>query len=132
MFTKLNKILIETITGSWLAFILVGWLISRLLTSPDLVILIDRAYCPAIQWQQLSQSYQQIYQQHQQHQVQIKAVIVFSDLSEEAFSTPPSPDMIRSLQPYGRVNTQRQSQLQAAYQNTTLLACQPITSSSQF
>lgn len=129
--TNLNKSLIRTIICSGLAFVLVGWLISRVIISPALVILIDRTYCPPTQWQQISQSYQQLYQQHQQHQVQIKTVIVFSDLSEETFPTPPSPDTIRSLPTYGRSNTQRQTQLQAAYPNTTLLACQTSSSNTR-
>jgi hypothetical protein len=122
--TRPNKILLRTITCSWLAFMLIGWLISRVIASPDLVVLIDRSYCPAAQWQRISESYQALYQQYQEHQVRIKTIIIFSDLSEESFSTPPLPDAIRSLPTYGHSNIQRQTQLQTSYPNATLLSCQ--------
>lgn len=125
MMTKLNKFLLRTITCSWLAFVLIGWLINQVIASPELVVLIDRSYCPPAQWQQISRSYQHLYQQHQQHQVRIKSVILFSDLGEEIFSMPPLPEKIQSLRTYGRSDPQQQTQLQASHPNTTLLSCQP-------
>ncbi|MGP1383574.1 MAG: hypothetical protein ACTS2F_08435 [Thainema sp.] len=120
---NLNRDLIRIVGGGWLAFLIVGLLLSRLLAVPTATVLIDQSYCKPAQWQTVAQDYAQLYQRQQQQQLQIESVIVFSDLGQTAIAPIPTPADIQTLSTYGRPNPERQKELQAEYSNAILLKC---------
>ncbi|GBO51580.1 hypothetical protein APA_544 [Pseudanabaena sp. lw0831] len=71
-------------------------------------------------------TYNDLYQQHQNRDVQIKEVVIFGDLGQEVLSGLPTPDTVRSLNTYGRSNQERQKQLQTSYPQAKLLSCQSL------
>lgn len=109
--------------GGWLAFIVTGLLLSRLLAAPTATVLIDQSYCKPIQWQAVAQEYTKLYEQQQQQKLQIDSVIVFSDLGQTAIAPLPTPAEIQALSTYGRPNPARQQELQEQYPNAILLSC---------
>ena len=121
---KLNRKLLTTLGLGWLGFGIVGGAIAFALPPTQITILIDRSFCPQDKWQAIAVAYNDLYQQHQNRDVQIKEVIVFGDLGQEILSEIPSPDTVRSLNTYGRSNQERQKQLQASYPQAKLLSCQ--------
>lgn len=121
--TKLNRHLLRTLGLSWLGFLIVGLVISWAFAVPKVVVLIDRSYCPPAQWQQVKQSYEQLYRQHQKQELRIQQVILFSDLGRDAFSPPPAPEVIRDVATYGRSDPARAQEMRSAYPNAQLLAC---------
>jgi hypothetical protein len=121
---KLNRKLLTTLGLGWLGFGIVGGAIAFALPPTQITVLIDRSFCPQDQWQALARSYDEIYQQHQNRDLQIKQVITFSDIGQEVLSTIPSPDAVRSLNTYGRSNQERQKQLLSTYPQAKLLSCQ--------
>ncbi|YAF97038.1 MAG: hypothetical protein AB3A66_05020 [Nodularia sp. CChRGM 3473] len=120
---NLNTQLLKTIGLSWLAFLITGLLISWLLAIPAITVLIDRSYCPTAEWQQVIQTYTQLYQQHQQRRLQLQSVILFSSLGEENLSIPPEPQILLQSSTYGRSSPERQSQLRTNYPQAQLLQC---------
>ncbi len=121
---KLDRKLITTLGLGWLGFSIVGSAIAFALPPTQITILIDRSFCPQDKWQAIASAYNDLYQQHQNRDLQIKEVITFSDIGQEVLSTIPSPDTVRSLNTYGRFNQERQKQLQASYPQPKLLSCQ--------
>jgi hypothetical protein len=119
----ISKPLLQTLGASWLAFLITGLLINWLFAIPTITVLIDRSYCPASEWQQVVQTYAGLYQQHQQHRLQLRSVILFSSLGEEPFALPPAPAALQQVSTYGHSDSQRQSQLQKAYPQSQLLKC---------
>lgn len=119
---NLNTRLLKTIGFSWLAFLITGLLISWFFAIPTITVLIDRSYCPPNQWQQVSQTYTDLYRQHQRRQLYLH-VILFSHLGQETFASPPMPAVIQTLSTYGHSDRQRQAELQKAYPKTQLLDC---------
>ncbi|MEM9165257.1 MAG: hypothetical protein AAGC54_19615 [Cyanobacteria bacterium P01_F01_bin.4] len=119
----LTRRLLKTLGFSWLAFLLTGLLIRGLWATPKMTVLIDRSYCPAHQWQLVSQTYAELYRQHQRQQLRLQAVILFSHLGQEDFSSPPPPEMIQNLTTYGQFDEQRRATLQKTYPNAKLLSC---------
>ncbi|WP_427158881.1 hypothetical protein ACQFX9_23405 [Aliinostoc sp. HNIBRCY26] len=115
--------LLKTLGISWLAFLITGLLISWLFAIPSVTLLIDRSYCPTAEWQQVAQSYTEIYQQYQQRRLQVKSVILFSSLGEDKLSIPPKPEAIKQLQTYGQSQLQKQLQLQKIYPQARVLQC---------
>jgi hypothetical protein len=122
MLNSLNLRLIKTLGIAWLAFLTAGLLIAA--TTPSTTVLIDRSFCSPTAWQQVVTRYEQLYQQHQRRSVQIKSVVLFSDLGEEVRSQPPTPAEIAALSTYGQKNTIRQQKLQHSYANSQILKCQ--------
>jgi hypothetical protein len=108
-----------------------GWLISQYTTAPTIAVLIDRSYCPTVQWQHLIHRYRDLYQQHQHKSLEIKTVILFSDLTEEVrFNSQsrqsqslPHPEELQTLQTYGSFSPNRRMQLQKMYPHSRLLRC---------
>jgi len=92
-----------TLGLSGLAFAIAGVSINLISPIPRLTILIDRSYCPQNQWSQVAQNYTDIYRQHQRRQVDLQAVVLFSNLGEEVFSTPPRPPLFAPYQPMVRL-----------------------------
>ena len=121
---KLNRKLLTTLGLGWLGFGIVGSAIAFALPPTQVTILIDRSFCPQDKWQAIAANYNDLYQQHQNRDLQIKEVIVFGDLGQEVLSGLPSPDTVRSLNTYGRSNQERQKQLQNSYPQAKLLSCQ--------
>jgi hypothetical protein len=121
---KLNRKLITTLGLGWLGFGIVGGAIAFALPPTQITVLIDRSFCPQDQWQAIARSYDEIYQQHQNRDLQIKQVITFSDIGQEVLSAIPNPDTVRSLNTYGRSNQERLKQLQSTYPQAKLLSCQ--------
>ena len=119
--TKLNQHLLRTLGLSWLGFLIVGLVISWVFAVPKVVVLIDRSYCPPTQWQQVAQSYEQVYRQHQKQELQIQQVILFSDLGKDVFSPPPAPEVIRDVSTFGRSDPYRSQYIQRAYHKAQLL-----------
>ncbi|MBW4661697.1 MAG: hypothetical protein KME15_23755 [Drouetiella hepatica Uher 2000/2452] len=120
---NLNTPLFKTLGLSWLMFLITGLLISWLFAIPTLTVLIDRSYCPSNQWQQVSQTYTDLYHQHQRRQLQLRSVILFSNLGQEVFASPPLPEAIQALSTYGYSDLYRQAELQKTYSKTQLLGC---------
>jgi hypothetical protein len=120
---QLNRSLFRILGLGWLSFGIAGLIISQFFAIPNLVILIDRSYCPSDRWQQVVQTYEDLYRQQGQKQVQIQKVILFSDLAEETLPVLPLPASLKSVSTYGRPNPQRQSQLQKSYPQSRLLTC---------
>ncbi len=121
---KLNRALLTIVIVGWLGFLLSGGLVAYVFASPSLTLLIDRSYCPPQKWQQVTQTYEELYQQHQQKQAQIETVILFSDLNEEILDELPTPEAFSNLNTYGRFNPQRQSDLSKRYPKAKVLNCQ--------
>ncbi len=121
--TPLNRSLWRTLGLGWLGFLLTGLAIAGVFASPTVVVLVDRSYCTPEAWQQVVHSYEQLYRQHQQQNLQIKQVILFSDLGQEVLSPPPVPEVIRAIRTYGRSNPQRSERMLSAYPKANLLAC---------
>jgi hypothetical protein len=120
---NLNTPLFKTLGLSWLMFLITGLLISWLFSIPTLTVLIDRSYCPPSQWQQVSQTYTDLYHQHQRSQLHLQTVVLFSNLGQEVLASPPLPEAIRALSTYGHSDLHRQAELQKAYPKTQLLGC---------
>ncbi|NJO39199.1 MAG: hypothetical protein HC769_12695 [Cyanobacteria bacterium CRU_2_1] len=120
---NLNTRLLKTLGFSWLAFLITGLLISWFFAIPTITVLIDRSYCPPDQWQQVSQTYTNLYRQHQRRQLRLQTVILFSNLGQDVFVSPPMPAVIQTLSTYGHSDKQRQTELQKAYSKTQLLDC---------
>ncbi len=121
---KLDRKLITTLGLGWLGFGIVGGAIAFALPPTPITILIDRSFCPQDKWQAIASAYNDLYQQHQNRDLQIKEVITFSDIGQETLSTIPDPDAVRSLNTYGRSNQERLKQLQSTYPQAKLLSCQ--------
>ncbi|NMF59729.1 hypothetical protein [Pseudanabaena yagii] len=121
---KLDRKLITTLGLGWLGFGIVGGAIAFALPPTQITILIDRSFCPQDKWQAIASAYNDLYQQHQNRDLQIKEVITFSDIGQEIVSTIPAPDAVRSLNTYGRSNQERLKQLQSTYPQVKLLSCQ--------
>jgi len=121
---KLDRKLITTLGLGWLGFGIVGGAIAFALPPTQITILIDRSFCPQDKWQAIASAYNDLYQQHQNRDLQIKEVITFSDIGQEILSTIPAPDAVRSLNTYGRSNQERQKQLLSTYPQSKLLSCQ--------
>ncbi|OYQ67323.1 hypothetical protein B9G53_01590 [Pseudanabaena sp. SR411] len=121
---KLNRKVVTTLGLGWLGFGLVGGAIAFGLPPMQITVLIDRSFCPQDKWQAIASTYNDLYQQHQNRDLQIKEVILFNDLGQEVLSGLPSPDSVRSLNTYGRSNQERQKQLLSTYPQAKLLSCQ--------
>ncbi|GBO51584.1 hypothetical protein APA_548 [Pseudanabaena sp. lw0831] len=121
---KLNRKLVTTLGLGWLVFGIVGGAIAFVFPPTQITVLIDRSFCPQDQWQAIASTYNDLYQQHQNRDLQIKEVIVFGDLGQEILSGVPLPDTVRSLNTYGRSNQERLKQLQSTYPLAKLLSCQ--------
>lgn len=120
---NLNIRLFKTLWLSWLAFLITGLLISWSFAIPTITVLIDRSYCSPDQWQQVSHTYTDLYRQHQWRQLHLQTVILFSQLGQEIFASPPMPTKIQNISTYGHPDRQRQAELQKAYPKTQLLGC---------
>lgn len=121
---KLNRKLVTTLGLGWLGFGIVGSAIAFALPPTQITILIDRSFCPQDKWQAIASAYNDLYQQHQNRDIQIKEVITFSDIGQEILSAIPTPDAVRSLNTYGRSNQERLKQLQSTYPQAKVLSCQ--------
>ena len=119
----MNPPLLKPIALTWLALLTVGLFIKLLLPPPEITLLIDRSYCPSSDWQQVSQTYDRLYHQHQRQQIQLEAVVLFSSLDQVVLEQVPLPGAIARLDTYGQFDPQRQSTLQKTYPNTALLSC---------
>jgi hypothetical protein len=119
---QLNRSMIRILIMGWICFALAGFGLATFAT-PNLVVLLDRSYCPPDQWQQVIQKYDQIYQQNRGKQVRLKTVVLFSSLGEDVRTTPPTPTELQNLQPFGRPDPQKQSQLKTQYPDAILLLC---------
>ena len=120
---RLNRYLLTILGLGWLSFLIVGIVINQVFAAPNFVLLIDRSYCPAPKWQYVVQDYTQFYRQHQQQRLKLEKVVLFSDLSEDILSTPPTPEELGDLRTYGRSNLQRQAKLKQTHPKAKVLSC---------
>lgn len=123
MMKKLNRSLITIVAVGWLCFLIAGGVIASVFAPPRFTLLVARSYCPPQQWQQVTQNYANLYRQHQQKQIEIERVILFSDLSEETLDQLPTPEAFAQLRTYGRFNQERQNTLMKSYGKTKVLKC---------
>ncbi len=121
---SLNLRLIKTLGLGWLAYGLSGMAISVALAAPTVTLLVDRSYCPDAEWQRVMARYQALYDDYSDKTLNIKTVVLFSELGEEALTVPPLPDELDDIPRYGQSTPQRQQQIKASYPNAELLSCQ--------
>ncbi|ACK70261.1 hypothetical protein PCC7424_1829 [Gloeothece citriformis PCC 7424] len=122
-FRKINRSWVTILGLGWLSFVIFGLIIQTFLAAPNVVLLVERSYCPPQQWQKMVEVYANSYQQHQQQHLKIEKVILFSDLGEEIFKTLPTPDELLAVKTYGRSSSQRQKQLKNNYPKSQILKC---------
>lgn len=120
---SLNIKLFKTLGFAGLAFLVTGLIINLFFAIPTMTLLIDRSYCPNNQWQQVTQAYTDLYDQHQRGKLRLQRVILFSSLDQEILNSPPLPETVAALSTYGRSNHQRQIKLQETYPNFRFLGC---------
>ncbi|HEY9647148.1 MAG TPA: hypothetical protein V6C88_12295, partial [Chroococcidiopsis sp.] len=85
---SLNLRLIKTLGLGWLAYGLSGVAISVAFAAPTVTLLVDRSYCPDAEWQRLMSRYQALYDDYSDKTLNIKTVVLFSELGEEARTVP--------------------------------------------
>ncbi|HEY9735227.1 MAG TPA: hypothetical protein V6D06_03060 [Trichocoleus sp.] len=119
-----NQRLLQILGLGWLAFIGTGVGLRQVLRGPETVVVIDQSYCEPIQWQQLTNAYTALYEQSQARQLQIEQVILLSDFGEKALDTPPTPEEVQALDPFGRPNPQRLQAIAKQYPEARVLTCQ--------
>jgi anion-transporting ArsA/GET3 family ATPase len=127
----LNQTLIKTLGIIGLTFLIVGLILQWFFAVPSMTILIDRSYCPPTQWAKVTQQYQQLYTQQQQQSIQIKSIVLFSDLAEEVrwqrdrhqMAPLPLPQDIQMLNTYGQHNAAYQANLEATHRPAKVLGC---------
>ncbi|MBE7380822.1 MAG: hypothetical protein F6J95_005370 [Leptolyngbya sp. SIO1E4] len=122
---RLNRALIRILGLGWAAFAIAVLAIRIVFAAPDITLLVDRSYCEPTQWNQVVAEYERLYEQSQRGQINLQAVIFFSDLGEEKAASLPTPVTFRDLKTYGKSNPDRQAALEAAYPQSRLLTCQP-------
>jgi hypothetical protein len=121
---EINQRMLKLLGWGWLGFLIAGIVISLAFPIPSLVVLIDRSYCnDSARWQQVVNTYTNLYQQHQWKTLNLQKVILFSDLAQESIPPPP-PENIQNLKTYGRQNLQQLENLQKDYPKSQLLTCQ--------
>lgn len=118
-----NQRLLRILGLGWLAFIGVGLGLRQGLQGPATVVVIDRSYCEPNQWQQVAQSYADLYDQSENRQLRIEQVILLNDLGEEVLDTPPDPDAIQALSTFGRSNPARLQTISQKFPKATILTC---------
>jgi hypothetical protein len=119
-----NQRLLTTVLAGWAAFAGLGFTLRQAIAAPGVTVVIDRSYCEPADWQKVADRYQAIYNQHQNKQVQIEAVVLFSDLGEETLTTPLEPSAVRQLKTYGRqASPERQQEIVQNIQDLELLSC---------
>ncbi|HEY9736130.1 MAG TPA: hypothetical protein V6D06_07600 [Trichocoleus sp.] len=118
-----NKRLVRILGLGWLAFIGLGFGLRQGLQGPTTVVVIDRSYCEPNQWQQVAQSYSDLYDQAQARQLRIEQVILLNDLGEEVLETPPDPAEVKALSTYGRSNPARLQAISQQFSKATVLTC---------
>jgi hypothetical protein len=121
---RLNKALLKIVGVGWAAFAIATLAIRTVFAVPDVVLLVDRSYCEPAKWNAVADEYAMLYQQDQRGQINLKSVILFSDLGEET-TTPPGPEAFRELKTYGKSSGDRQAALEATYPNARVLRCAP-------
>ncbi|MFZ9738746.1 MAG: hypothetical protein ACO3EZ_12120 [Prochlorotrichaceae cyanobacterium] len=118
-----NRRLITTVLLGWAAFAGLGIILRQAIAMPRVTVVIDRSYCEPQKWQRVVDRYQALYAQHQKKQLQIEAVILFSDLGEETLETPLDPSAVQQLKTYGRKDLEREQALSSTVENMELLSC---------
>jgi hypothetical protein len=119
----LNRSLLTIIGIGWLSFLVLGLVVQYVFAAPNLVLLIDRSYCPPSQWEKVIQTYSKLYDQHQQQRLKIQQIILFSDLGEETLTTIPSPRELKATNLYGKTTNERQKNIKQNYPKSQLLKC---------
>ena len=120
---RLNRYVLKILIGAWLSFLISGIVIHQLLAPPNVVLLIDRSYCPEAKWEQVVQAYADLHLQHQEQKLRLHPVIVFSALAQEILPHPPTLEELQQLHTYGRSNSQQQAELKNTYPQAKLLSC---------
>jgi hypothetical protein len=115
--------LIQILAVGWLAFIGAGLGLRQALSGPTLTIIIDRSYCDPSRWEQITESYGELYNQHQQKRLTIDQVIYVSDLGEEVAQELPAPAELQNMGTYGRFNAEQLDQAVTAHPDARVFAC---------
>lgn len=122
----LNRSLLRIIGIGWAAFAIAALTFRFALAAPSVTLLVDRSYCDPADWQTVAAEYATLYRQNQRGQIEIESVIFFSDLGQDVTETPPTPDVVAAMTPYGRFSRERQQVLIANYPDAQLLSCQRV------
>jgi hypothetical protein len=119
---KRYRMLFKNLGIVWLIFLIIGIVVSVGFPIPKVTLLLDRSHCPADSWEKVVAEYTQIYEQHHR-EIEIRTVVLFSNLAIETRSQPPAPAEVAALSTYGTVSPERQQEMQTRYQNSRLLGC---------
>ncbi|NJL44656.1 MAG: hypothetical protein HC922_00695 [Leptolyngbyaceae cyanobacterium SM2_3_12] len=119
-----NQRLLTILGLGWLAFWGLGLGLRQALSGTAITVVIDRSYCSTAQWQPLTNTYANLYAQHQQRRLVIDQVIYISDLGQEVATTIPSPEEVRALSTYGRFNATQMQQVTETHPNAMVLSCE--------
>jgi hypothetical protein len=118
-----NRRLLQILTVGWLAFIGAGFGLRQVLSGPAVTLIIDRSYCDPTRWQQITDDYGALYEQHQQQRLTIEQVIYVSDLGQEVARDLPTPETLQDMGTYGRFNGEQLQQATAEHPQATVLVC---------
>lgn len=117
-----NRRLIALLALGWTGFLAAG-LGLRQLSGPAVVIIIDHSFCPENQRQSVVETYRDLYQQHQQRQIQIEQVLFLSDLGEDVLEQPPPPAEVAELGFFGDEIDSKLEQARQQYPEARVLGC---------
>ena len=94
--------LIQTLGLGSLAFLGIGFVLRYVVQQPEVTVVIDRSYCPPNQWQErVVTPYADLYQQSQANQLQIKQVVIVTDIDQIILPDIPAPEALGN--PFGQV-----------------------------
>lgn len=115
--------LFRTLGLGWLSFVGVGAALNYAVSATDVVVIIDRSYCPAAQWQQsVVQPYTDLYEKVEQKQVQIQQVIYITDLNQTTLQNPPMPGDLGN--PFGQApSPESLEQVKQQFPDAVILQC---------
>ena len=120
---SLNRSLISILGMGWLSFLIAGSIIIKVFAAPEIVLFIDRSFCPPEQWKNVVENYRDFYQKNQDKKLKITSVVLFSDLGDETLKMIPTPEEISRVSTYGKLNNNRQNEIKKISGSGKILTC---------
>ena len=108
---------------TWLAQLVLGVAMAKLLPIPERPLVIERSGCGEAQWQALIGRYQHLLAQHQLGQRHWRPVVVFNALAEERHGSPPDPSNLIRGGSVGDRDPRQELQLRQNYPSALWLRC---------